>query len=361
MASRKFFYLSIFMLCTLLLFCVACGGEDDGEPAAEGGFCVFSVECADGLTCVANKCLLSGADGDSPTLPDDYNNNGNATDGDNGGEEKPDEDGAESESDGDTDAIDTDVVETEEEPAESESEEDEYGLKWVSIPGGSFRMGCVTYEDANCNSTEKPQHDVNVPAFEITSTEITQEQYSSVIGSNPSLFQPPDYAACPDCPVEQVNWVQADAFCRAVGGRVPSEAEWEYAARAGGGTIWICGNDWRCLEDVAWYSSVFVSDAEHRTHSVAKKEANDFGLYDMSGNVREIVEDCWHAYYNGAPDDGSAWDRLNCSYGVVRGGAWANYDEKGLRVSDRQMIDRDFDETLAGAGTQGFRCARDVE
>jgi hypothetical protein len=122
------------------------------------------------------------------------------------------------------------------------------GLLWVSIPAGAFYMGCSP-GDTQCLSSESPRHLVTVSAFRMTETEITQAQYEHVTGSNPSYF-----TDCPDCPVEQVDWYQAKTFCEAIGYRLPSEAEWEYAARAGTETPWTCVDSMSsCLGDIAWY------------------------------------------------------------------------------------------------------------
>jgi len=227
---------------------------------------------------------------------------------------------------------------------------DEYGLTWVSIPGGSFEMGCSPNEDS-CRSDEEPRHRVNVPGFKLTQTEITQFRYEWVMGYNPSYFKPPNHAKCLDCPVEQVDWTRAKAFCEAVGGRLPSEAEWEYAARAGTTTKYYCGDDPTCLDGIAWYNG----NSEDTPHPVGTKAANDFGLYDMLGNVWEWNADCYHENYDGAPTDGSAWDAEQCLYRVLRGGSRSYSIETDLRVSIRGgegPVGISFDDG-------GFRCAQE--
>jgi len=211
---------------------------------------------------------------------------------------------------------------------------------WVSIPAGSFEMGCSP-GDAECGSDEEPRHTVNVSAFRMTETEITQAQYEWVTGSNPSHF-----SGCTECPVESVTWYEAKAFCEAIGARLPSEAEWEYAARGGTTTRYYCGDDAECLDGIAWYTGNSGSE----THSVKGKDANAFGLYDMLGNVWELVEDCWHSDYTGAPSTAEVWSGGDCSYRVVRGGSWYDHGRR-LRASNR-IVEEPWDVTKYS----GFRC-----
>ena len=187
----------------------------------------------------------------------------------------------------------------------------------VHVRGGSFAMGC-TPEQENCSSDELPVHDVRVGPFLIGSYEVTQELWQSVMGENPSAF-----ANCPRCPVESVSWDDVQAFLRKLnsgGGsyRLPSEAEWEYASRGGalGKGYQYAGSD--DFAAVAWY----YENAGNRTHPVGQKETNELRLHDMSGNVREWVQDCWHDSYAGAPDDGRAWEEGNCARRAIRGGSW---------------------------------------
>ena len=187
----------------------------------------------------------------------------------------------------------------------------------VHVEGGPFAMGC-TPEQENCSSDELPVHDVRVGPFLIGSYEVTQELWQSVMGENPSAF-----ANCPRCPVESVSWDDVQAFLRNLnsgggGYRLPSEAEWEYASRGGAlgkGYQYAGSDDWAA---VAWY----CENADNRTHPVGQKEPNELGLHDMSGNVREWVQDCWHDSYTGAPNDGRAWKEGDCARRAIRGGSW---------------------------------------
>ncbi|MEI6125616.1 MAG: formylglycine-generating enzyme family protein, partial [Pseudomonadota bacterium] len=144
-------------------------------------------------------------------------------------------------------------------------------------------------------------------------------QWQAVMGSNPSYFQ--DCGS--DCPVEQVSWDDVQSFITALNTktgknyRLPTEAEWEYAARAGTTTKYYCGNDESCLGNIAWY----YDNSESTTHPAGKKIPNSWGLYDMSGNVFEWVQDWW---YEGYSSD-SVIDPQGPSSGssrVLRGGGW---------------------------------------
>ena len=188
----------------------------------------------------------------------------------------------------------------------------------VVLPAGSFEMG------SNENTDERPVHRVNVPSFLIGKTEVTQGQWKAVMGSNPSSF-----SQCgDDCPVERVTWNEAQDFARRLSQktgkqyRLPSEAEWEYAARAGSSTKWSFGDSDYQLGDYAWFNA----NSQNKTQRVGQKKPNAFGLYDMHGNVWEWVEGCWHGNYAGAPTDGSAWTTgCNSISRVLRGGSWINY------------------------------------
>ena len=200
----------------------------------------------------------------------------------------------------------------------------------VMIPAGSFERRLKEF------AREQPVHLVNLSGFLLSRTEVTQGQWQAVMGSNPSIFK----ACSADCPVENISWNDAQEFARKLSAktgkayRLPSEAEWEYAARAGNMGHWSFGDDESQLGDYAWFSA----NSNGKTHPVAQKKPNAFGLYDMHGNAWEWVQDNWHENYQGAPADGSAWvyggDQLRR---VVRGGAWFNYlldMRSGIRARD---------------------------
>lgn len=192
-------------------------------------------------------------------------------------------------------------------------------LELVSLPGGEFIMGGDQWE------YEKPRHRVRVSPFAIGKYQVTQAQWKAVMGNNPSRFK--DDAL----PVEQVSWEEAKEFCqkvsRATGNeyRLPTEAEWEYAARAGSTGKYCFGDDERLLGDYAWYEK----NSDQKTHSVGQKKPNAWGLYDMHGNVWEWCSD-WFGedYYKELEKEGVAIDPRGPStgsYRVRRGGGWNDY------------------------------------
>ncbi len=200
-------------------------------------------------------------------------------------------------------------------------------FEMIPIEGGEFRMGG---QDDEAFDDEKPVHQVKVPAFYMGKYPVTQALWVAVMGDNPSSFKGPDR------PVEQVSWRDTRKFIQKLNAqigqtyRLPTEAEWEYAARGGRGRYKYAGSD--KLKEVGWYI-----DISHReTKVVGQKDPNELGLYDMSGNVWEWVEDHWHDNYEGAPADGSAWvdqKDKNARRGL-RGGSWY-HDPRNCRVSFR--------------------------
>lgn len=197
----------------------------------------------------------------------------------------------------------------------------------VVIPAGNFQMG------SNERNNEKPIHSVSIKSFAMGKTEVTQALWTAIMGSNPSKFR----QCGQDCPVEQVSWDDVQQFLHKLNAhsgmrfRLPSEAEWEYAARSGSTGKYGFGNDPDLLGRFAWYEK----NSDGQTHPVAHKIPNAFGLYDMHGNVWEWVED-WHQEdYIGAPTDGIAWvngdDRR---FRVLRGGNYF-YDPGDLRSAGR--------------------------
>ena len=189
------------------------------------------------------------------------------------------------------------------------------GMAFVPVKGGCFQMG-DTFGDGN--DTEKPVHEVCVSDFAMGKYEVTQGQWKSIMGSNPSYF-----SSCGDtCPVESVSWNYVQEFLRKLNKRsgkiyrLPTEAEWEYACRSGGKSEKYCGgND---VDAVAWYDK----NSGGKTHPAGEKRPNGLGLYDMSGNVWEWVSD-WYVsdYYRTSPKDNPQGPSLGSSR-VYRGGGW---------------------------------------
>ena len=216
----------------------------------------------------------------------------------------------------------------------------------VEIAAGSFEMG-----SSNGEANEKPVHRVTIAnSFAIGKTEVTQAQWRAVMGGEPSYF-----SGCEDsCPVEQVSWDDVQVFIQKLNAksgkhyRLPSEAEWEYACRAGSQSE-FCGGD--VADKVAWSSDNSGSYLIKSPHPVATKQPNAFGLHDMSGNVWEWVEDGYHDNYNGAPADGSVWAG-DGSIHVLRGGSWGS-DAKSARAAVRSRFTHNYRDS-----SYGFRLAR---
>jgi formylglycine-generating enzyme required for sulfatase activity len=202
----------------------------------------------------------------------------------------------------------------------------------IVIPAGSFEMGETGY--THHVTIDKP--------FAIGKYEVTQAQWQAVMGNNPSYF----LRCGGDCPVEQVSWDEVKKFIRKFNQktgkryRLPSESEWEYACRAGGRNEY-CGSD--DMSSVSW-------NGGEETHPVGGKQANAFGLHDMSGNVWEWVQDTWHENYNGAPANGAAWSG-NTSYHVLRGGTWFSLPKEVSATSRGRSIPPHGDAAF------GFRLA----
>jgi formylglycine-generating enzyme required for sulfatase activity len=209
---------------------------------------------------------------------------------------------------------------------------DEIASNMVSIQGGTFKMGSQEYEEA------KPIHNVTVSSFLMSSTEVTQAQWQAVMGNNPSRFND-----CPTCPVEKVSWDDTQEFLiklnqltapsrasGAAGYRLPTEAEWEYAAGGGAGSRTIYAGTNPSLNDYAWYKS----NSDKKTHPVKTKLPNALGLYDMSGNVWEWCQDWYSAtYYKKIPSTNPV-NSTSATYYVLRGGSWGN-DDLDCRVFNR--------------------------
>lgn len=199
------------------------------------------------------------------------------------------------------------------------------GMEFVQIPAGEFYMGSLAgiihiIPDSGRPVDEGPVHRVKIPqSFYLGKYEVTQKQWRDVMGNNPSYFKGDDL------PVENIPWNDVQDFIKKINAkegvtkyRLPSEAEWEYAARAGTITSYSFGYDESKLGDYAWCNN---NDGD-KTHEVGKKRPNPWGLYDMYGNVWEWVQDKWHKNYDGAPNDGSAWEIGSSSARVIRGGGW---------------------------------------
>jgi formylglycine-generating enzyme required for sulfatase activity len=211
------------------------------------------------------------------------------------------------------------------------------GYELVRIPGGGFLMGSPDSEEGRLDR-EGPQHKVRVPDFFMGRYPVTNEAYGRFLAENPKEKEPAYWASReynqPQQPVVGVSWEEARQYARWAGLQLPSEAQWEYACRAGTRTRFHSGNKEEDLDRVGWYEE----NSGRKLHPVGQKEPNRFGLFDMHGNVWEWVEDDWHNNYEGAPDDGSAWiDEPRSSSRVFRGGSWG-YSARGCRSACRGWV-----------------------
>ncbi|OQC42765.1 MAG: Serine/threonine-protein kinase pkn1 [Deltaproteobacteria bacterium ADurb.Bin058] len=212
-------------------------------------------------------------------------------------------------------------------------------------------------------SDEKPVHGVTVATFEMTRTEVTVDQYKACVDAG-SCSAPDTGIYCNwdksdrgSHPINCVDWDQAQAFASWTGGRLPSEAEWEYAARSGGyDWKYPWGDEQATCERAVMYDGSDTGCGRDSTWPVCSKPSGNttHGLCDMAGNVYEWVQDWYHHGYDGAPTDGSAWESPAGSYRVRRGGAW-NFRAWYVHAADRRG-------SLPGArySSIGFRLARSV-
>ena len=237
----------------------------------------------------------------------------------------------------------------------------------VLVQAGEFMMGDDGGED-----DERPAHRVRVSAFWMDVTEVTQASFQALMGRNPAKF------ADPDKPVERISWHAAIQYCNmrsqrdgltpcydlktlacdfaADGYRLPTEAEWEYACRAGTTTRWSFGDDPGKLKDHAWYKP----HAAKMTHPVKSKRPNPWGLYDMYGNVAEWCQDFYAESYG---DGNPVQDPRGPATGedrVLRGGSWSA-DEDRCRSSARDFEAPGFADVCFGYEAYGFRCVRKAD
>ncbi len=227
-------------------------------------------------------------------------------------------------------------------------------LDWVAIPPGSYRMG---WDDGEPN--ERPEHRVWVEAFQVTRTEVTVAQYWPCVADG-ICDEPATGPGCTwgapelvDRPVNCVSWPQAAIYARWAGARLPTEAEWEYAARSAGQDILFpWGNEPPLCDRVSTASACEV--AETAVPCASEQGATAQGVCDMAGNVGEWVADTYHESYRRAPADGSAWESGDISARVCRGGSWRSEPDQ-LRITRRRSCTPALQED-----NLGFRLARDM-
>jgi sulfatase modifying factor 1 len=214
----------------------------------------------------------------------------------------------------------------------------DYSIEMVYVQGGTFMMGC-TSEQSNCEDNEKPARKVTLSSFSIGKYEVTQAQWRAVMGHNPSRF-----SGCDRCPVEKVSWDDVQEFILKLNQktgkkyRLPTEAEWEYAARGGSQSKGYQYSGSNNIGSVAWYDG----NSGNKTHTVGSKSPNEIGIYDMTGNVWEWCSDWYDTkYYNNGDK-------------ILRGGSW--YD----LVQFSRIAYRRYFESFSRYNAFGFRLALDL-
>ncbi len=241
------------------------------------------------------------------------------------------------------------------------------GVEMVLVPGGSFLMGSNKGQD-----DEKPQHRVSVDSFYMDKYEVTQEHYLKVVGTNPSKFGGKDWKAYP---VDRATFKQAAGYCNdrsrlenleacydeeswqcdfdANGYHLPSEAQWEYAYRAGSEKEFYFKEDVKSLGKYAWFNG----NSNQQTHPVGQKKPNKWGLYDMAGNVYEWCNDYYDPNYYAKSLSENPAGPQETDTRVLRGGCWVT-SEQTCRGAGRYNDDPFGADTCLGYPAYGFRCVR---
>ncbi|WP_231585655.1 formylglycine-generating enzyme family protein [Methanosarcina sp. WWM596] len=233
------------------------------------------------------------------------------------------------------------------------------GMEFVPVPAGEFDMGSSSREKRR-KLWESPVHRVSIKKpFYLGRYPVTQEQWSKVMGYNPSDFRGEKY------PIETVSWEEAQAFIRKLNAvenigekspvyRLSTEAEWEYAARAGTTGSYFFGDCELKLTEYAW----FLKNSGLEAHPVGLKKPNPWGLYDIYGNVGEWVQDEYHISYKGAPSDGRAWESpfpsVSVPVRIRRGGGW-NGNAGCCRSAERLFAAQD-----RKLNSLGFRVVKEI-
>jgi acetoin utilization deacetylase AcuC-like enzyme/formylglycine-generating enzyme required for sulfatase activity len=244
------------------------------------------------------------------------------------------------------------------------------GIEMVLIPAGRFQMGSNDGE-----ADERPAHTVLVDSFWMDRHEVNQEQWARLAGRSEYLAADPSHFKGPDRPVEMISWDMAALFCNvrsraeglepcydedtgqcnleADGFRLPTEAEWEYACRAGSENAFHFGGNPSQLKQFAWYAE----NSGKKTHAVGQKKPNPWGLFDMHGNVGEWCNDCYDSeYYKFSPKENPRGPTVGTQY-VLRGGAW-NCSPDACRSARRVGEDPGFADACFAQDATGFRCVR---
>lgn len=222
---------------------------------------------------------------------------------------------------------------------------------WVKVEGGSFIMGCNS-EDKDCYPDEQPAHKVTINTFYIGRYEVTVKEYREFCEkTNREMPQKPSYGWIDDFPIVYITWEDANAYAQYMGCRLPTEAEWEYAAKGGKkskGYTYAGSNDWN---EVGWS----YENSDKMLHTVGQKQPNELGIYDMSGNAWEWCSDNYEIfYYEKSPQDNPKGPESGLGK-VNRGGCFA-FDYALMNVHHRRCSDINS----KGTGT-GFRLAKDIK
>jgi len=240
------------------------------------------------------------------------------------------------------------------------------------LDGGTFLQGSVDFSIPWVSYDETPAHNVTVPSFQMMKTEVTCAQYAQCVldgACEELLLAIPDYPDASNCnwlvwgredhPANCVYITQAEAYCAWLGGRLPSESEWEYAARSRGKDNEYPWGDAEASCDYAVINMPYQNDGCDLGHTwpvCSKPFGNtEQGLCDMAGNVMEWMSDCYYTSYEGAPTDGSAWILETCEDQVLRGGGYGN-SPTGIRTRSRS-----YGLVWGRGDSMGFRCAKDAE
>lgn len=217
-------------------------------------------------------------------------------------------------------------------------------FRMVEVRGGTFRMGGTSEQGSDAESDEKPVHSVTLSSYYIGQTEVTQELWQAVMGNNPSTYKGSQK------PVENVSWNDCQTFISKLNSltgrnfRLPTEAEWEFAARGGNNSRGYKYSGSNNINDVAWYTS---TTNDTGTRNVATKSPNELGIYDMSGNVWEWCSDWYGDYSSSSQTNPRGASSGSCR--VDRGGSW-DYNARYCRSSNR-----DFDTPGNRGSFLGFR------
>ena len=216
-----------------------------------------------------------------------------------------------------------------------------------NIPSGTYKMGCGSWT-STCAENEKPVHTVTISSFFMSETEVTQAQWKAIMGTNPSHFKGDNF------PIDNISWNDIQKFLVLLNQqtgeryRLPTEAEWEYAARSGGKNEKYAGTS-SSLGDYAWYAENNTGE----THPVGQKKPNGLGLYDMSGNVWEWCSDGYDKDYFTISPPKDPTGAMDSGFRVLRGGSWINLDYN-CRSSNRRRYD-----PQGSFNYSGFRIAMD--